>query len=229
MASLAQLLAHHGCILVADAASTCVQVGLLRAGQPALWRRSEDEAGKALFALTEASLADAGLRLAEVPAFAFCAGPGSMLGARTIAMALRTWQVLGPRPAFAYSSLELLARSLAAAGAGRPFAVITDARRDTWNLITVDSRGALSPLTRAASADVAASAMPVYCPTSFRAFAPPPVATLDCAYDVGAALERFPDADLFSEAAAPDSFQHEPPDYKKWSSQVHSAATAPRK
>src|SRR5258708_30764565 len=105
MSSLTQLLASHGRLLVLDASSTRVQVGLLRTGIPALWRGFDAEAGTGNFAGTEAVLQEAGSMLADIGAFVFCEGPGSMLGTRTVAMALPTWQVLKPRPAYAYQSL----------------------------------------------------------------------------------------------------------------------------
>lgn len=228
MASLAQLLAQHGCILVLDAASTRIQVGLLRVGQPALWRASTDESGKALFALTDETLRAAGLALGDVRAFAFDAGPGSMLGVRTAAMALRTWQALAPRPTYAFHSLALLAHQLAAAGTPRPFAVISDARRETWHLVMADAQGVTPLPVRAPAADVAAFAGEVFLPTEFRAFSAAPRATRDSAFDVAAALAALPDADLFTSTEAPDAFQHEAPEYKKWTAEVHSAARATR-
>lgn len=224
MASLAQLLAAHGCILVVDAASTSVQVGLLRAGQPPLWRSSPDEAGKALFALADDALRAAGLTLADVRAFAFDAGPGSMLGVRTVAMALRTWQALAARPAYQFQSLALLARGLA--HAGHTGAVIADARRDTWHVVAFGAPDRVAPLRRVPAAELAADSAPLWQPAAFRAWSPPPRATQDCAFDLAALLAAHADADLFHATDAPDAFQHEAPEYKKWSAQVHSAATA---
>lgn len=227
MASLAQLLAQHGCILVLDAASTRIQVGLLRAGQAAVWRTSGDESGKALFALTDDLLRAASLTLADVRAFAFDTGPGSMLGIRTAAMTLRTWQTLGARPTYAYFSLALLAHQLAARGTARPFAVISDARRDTWHLVAADASG-ITPLPRrATAAEVTAFAGDVFLPTEFRAFSPAPRATRDVGFDVAAVFAELPDVDLFTATDAPDAFQHEAPEYKKWTAEVHSAASVP--
>jgi len=229
MASLAQLLAHHDCILALDAASTETQVGLLHRAGPPVWHRSTDEAGKSLFKLTDACLQETGLRLDAVRAFLFCAGPGSMLGIRTAAMALRTWQALAPRPVYRYESLALLARELASAGHPAPFSVIADARRDTWHTVTVDATGRVLPLQRVPTAELSARPETIWRPTAFRAWSQLPRAASDCPYDLAAILARHPDADWFELTDAPDAFQHEAPDYKKWSAQVHSAATAPRK
>lgn len=224
MATLAQLLAAHDCILAVEAAATTVQVGLLRRAQPPIWRSSPDEAGKALFALADEVLRAAGLTLTDVRAFLFDAGPGSMLGVRTVAMALRTWQTLAPRPAYQFQSLTLLAHQLARAG--HTGAVIADARRDTWHAVEFAAPGRIAPLRRVPSAELAAAVMPLWQPTAFRAWSPPPRAAHDCAYDVAALLSAHADADLFAATDSPDAFQHEAPEYKKWSAQVHSAATA---
>lgn len=226
MLSLAQLLAHHGCVLVLDAASTTVHVGLLRAGQPAIWRSSADEAGRAVFQLTETCLSDASLKLAAVRAFVYCSGPGSMLGVRTVAMALRAWQALEARPAFAYLSLPLLAHELAHSGAPRPFVVIADARRDTWHAVNVSAQGGIGALQRTPSADLAAGTSTLYQPAAFRAWASAPRTAQACDYDLPHLLERHGNVPLLHETPAPDAFQHEAPEYKKWSAQVHSAATA---
>lgn len=227
MATLAQLLASHGCILVLDAASTRLQVGFLRRDRPAIWRRAEGEAGKALFALTDACLREAELTLADVRAFAFCAGPGSMLGVRTVAMALRTWQTLAPRPTFQFESLHLIALDLARAGHPRPFAVIADARRDSWHALEVHADATLAPLRRVPAAELAGATHDLWQPTPLRAWSPPPRVTRACDYDLAPLLAQHADADVFHVTSAPDAFQHEAPDYKKWSAQVHSAASVP--
>lgn len=225
MATLTQLLANHGCILVLDAASTNVQVGLLRTSAAPIWRAAPEEAGKALFTGADGCLREAELTMKDVTAFAFCEGPGSMLGVRTTAMAVRTWQAELPRPAFHYQSLPLIAHELARTGAALPLTVIADARRDTWHAIKVATDGYPSSLRRLATATLAESPEVLYQPTSLRAWATPPKPTQPCDYNVAALFAAHADKELFSGTLAPDAFQHEAPDYKKWSAQVHSAAT----
>jgi tRNA threonylcarbamoyladenosine biosynthesis protein TsaB len=226
MATLAQLLASHGCILVLDAASTTVQVGLLRRGLPPAWQRSAEESGQALFTGAEGCLRDAGVALREVAAFVFCEGPGSLLGIRTAAMAIRTWQVETPRPAYRYQSLALVARELCRSGGTPPFSVIADARRDAWHCVRVTD--AVQPMRRVAAAELAGSEELLYQPKAFRSWAAPPRAARDCGYDVAALFVHQADQDMFTATEAPDAFQYEAPVYKKWSAQVHSAATAQR-
>jgi tRNA threonylcarbamoyladenosine biosynthesis protein TsaB len=224
MPSLTQLLASHGSLLVLDAASTRVQVGLWRAAASPCWHSSEDEAGTGIFAGAEAVLRAAQMKIGDIGAFVFCEGPGSMLGTRTIAMALRTWQVLKPRPAYAYQSLAVAAR-LAWTQAPRAFSVIADARRDTWHSQAVGADGAMPPLQR-----LTATALPDgewLTPGNFRSWAQPPRPAAVCSYHLAEIFPVLADGDFFRPVPAPDAFQHEAPAYKKWSAQVHSAATRP--
>src|SRR5438128_653507 len=108
MSSLRQMLADFGSVLLLDAASARVQVGLLHRDQPARWASSDDESGVAVFRCLE----QLSIEPAEAGAFVFCDGPGSVLGVRTVAMAIRTWNVLKLRPVFAYHSLAIVARAL---------------------------------------------------------------------------------------------------------------------
>src|SRR6267142_6499721 len=108
MPGLRQLAADHAPLLILDAASARVQVGVWRRDGTSDWQSSDEEAGIGVFRGIE----KLGVRVADVGAFVFCDGPGSILGIRTVAMALRTWVLLKPRPVFGYSSLALVAHAL---------------------------------------------------------------------------------------------------------------------
>lgn len=225
MPSLTQLLASHGRLLLLDAASSRVHVGLLHSGVPALWHTSAQEAGIGLFAGVDAVLKSSGLGLSDIGAFVFCEGPGSMLGTRSVAMAIRTWQTLSPRPAYRYQSLRLLAHDLHRADPGSSFALIADARRDTWHCVISNAQG-VQPLRRAPSAEIAAMSEGLIMPADFRLWATPPRPATICPYDVAAMVHTHSDADLWTATDVPDAFQHEAPEYKKWSAVGHSSATA---
>src|SRR4051812_13913933 len=83
MPSFRHLLRNHTPLLLIDASSTRVQVGLLNTETSANWITLDGEAGLAIFQAVERL----GVDLAAVRAFAFCEGPGSILGVRTAAMA----------------------------------------------------------------------------------------------------------------------------------------------
>ena len=97
MPSLRHLLTEHPTLLLIDAASTRVQVGLWHQDLVS-WQIDEAEAGTAVFSCTEKLLAERNLTIADLNAYIFCEGPGSVLGIRTSAVALRTWRVLNPAP-----------------------------------------------------------------------------------------------------------------------------------
>ncbi len=101
MPSLRQLHARCPRLLILDAASLVVQVGWLEIGRTPAWVALEEEAGSGLFR----ALDELGKRPRDADAFGFCEGPGSILGIRSAAVALTTWQALRERPSFAYRSL----------------------------------------------------------------------------------------------------------------------------
>jgi tRNA threonylcarbamoyladenosine biosynthesis protein TsaB len=224
MARLSELLATHGSILVLDAASQRVQVGLLRAGQPILWQDTADEAGRGVFAGTETVLRHDGSSIDKIGAFLFCEGPGSMLGTRTVAMALRTWLTLQPRPTYSYQSLALAGYFAWSRQPGRDFTVIADARRDTWHCQSVRADGSLPPLQRLPASELPKGELVT--PGDFRTWAPPPRPVASCSYELAEIFPTIADGNYFTATDTPEAFQHAAPEYKKWSSQAHSAATA---
>jgi len=214
MPSLRQLLAKHPTLLLIDSASARVQVGLWTKGEiePPRWRTSDTEAGTGVFECVEALLNESGLRITQVNAFVFCEGPGSVLGIRTAAVALRSWRVIAPAAAtYAYQSLDLVARSL-----NRPEVnVIADARRDTWHVMRTGSS-----LQRVPSAELHGE---LVMPEHFRHWTPLPAGLKTTRYDLPELLAGLPDADLFRSVTAPDAFTHEEPSYVTWTPQIHQA------
>jgi tRNA threonylcarbamoyladenosine biosynthesis protein TsaB len=209
MPSLSQILRGHSPLLLIDAASARVQVALLDAGAPPRWSGRTDEAGVAVFECLDELDAE----IDAVRAFAFCEGPGSILGIRTSAMALRVWGVLRPRPIFAYIGLAVVARAV-----GRPeVGVIADARRGQWHRIADGGS-----LERVAASELSGELLT---PEGFRHWDPLPPRTAPTPYDLAAllALPQVAGADLFRETRAPDAFLHEEPSYAKWTPQIHRA------
>jgi tRNA threonylcarbamoyladenosine biosynthesis protein TsaB len=214
MSSLHEILAAHAPLLLLDAASTRVQVALFDAQGTARWAAADEEAGVALFRGVESL----GVDLASVRAFAFCEGPGSILGIRTAAMALRTWTALAPRPVFAFRSLELVAHDLARRGPRENFSVIADARRGAWHCAEVQA-GTAGPLRRVNASELAGD---LFMPENFRTWAAKPAEAKATSYDLATLLPRVAGADLFRATGAPDAFLHEEPSYQTWNPQVHS-------
>ncbi len=227
MPSLSQLLTSHHCLLVFDAASTQVQVGLLRSDHAAVWQTTSEEAGRGIFTGVRAILNETQIALDAIEAFVFCEGPGSMLGTRTVAMAIRTWQVLKPRPAYAYQSLAVAGHFERSKNGHRNFAVIADARRETWHHQSVGTGPGMAPLCRLPAAEVPGGELVT--PEHFRAWAQSPRPAGICSYDLAKIFPALNDGDFFRAVAAPDAFQYEAPEYKKSPARIHSLLTADKK
>jgi tRNA threonylcarbamoyladenosine biosynthesis protein TsaB len=211
MSSLRQILAAHAPLLVIDAASTVTQVGWLTSDSSVAWQTSTDEAGVAIFQCIEKLTAEAGADVNAAGAFVFSDGPGSVLGIRTVAMALRTWNVLKPRPVFAYCSLALVAHAL-----GREeVTVIADARREAWHAYQI-GRG----LRRVPASELHGE---LIMPENFRNWSALPPSVGRVPYSVAELLPRAGDIDLFQPTDAPDAFLHEEPSYVRWTPQIHRA------
>jgi len=212
MPSLRHLLAEHPTLLLIDAASTRVQVGLWHKGSES-WQIEEAEAGTAVFSCTEKLLTASNLTIANLNAYVFCEGPGSVLGIRTSAVALRTWGVLNPASSYAYQSLTLAAHALAKPEVN----VIADARRDSWHVQRLGET-----LRRVPTAELAGECV---MPEGFRHWTPLPANLGRTSYDLSALLARpaLLDADLFHPSAEPDAFMHEEPSFVTWTPQVHQA------
>jgi tRNA threonylcarbamoyladenosine biosynthesis protein TsaB len=209
MPSLSQILRDFSPLLLIDAASDSVQAGLLDGARGPRWSRRKEEAGVGIFQCLDELDAD----IASVGAFAFCSGPGSILGIRTSAMALRMWTVLKPRPTFSYIALAVVAEAVGRADV----AVIADARRGLWHR---QVRG--GSLERVPAEDLSGE---LIMPEGFRHWDPLPPGATETSYDLASllALPAVATADLFREAASPDAFLHAEPSYAKWTPQIHRA------
>jgi tRNA threonylcarbamoyladenosine biosynthesis protein TsaB len=209
MPSLRHILAAQVPVVLLDTASSRGQVAWLTSPDlaTARWATSEEETGVGLFR----ALDSLGIDVNAAAAFIFCDGPGSVLGIRTAAMALRTWNVLKPRPVFTYCSLALVAHALARPGVG----VIADARRDAWHHYTIGGK-----LRRLPAAELAGE---LVTPARFRHWSTPPAGIQTVPYDLADLLPRVLEADLLRPTDAPDAFLHEEPSYVTWTPQIHRA------
>jgi tRNA threonylcarbamoyladenosine biosynthesis protein TsaB len=216
MPSLGDLLSRHASVLWIDAASASVQAGILAANEPARWTQVEGDAGTGVFT----AVAQLGVNLGRVEAFVFCEGPGSILGIRTSAMAIRAWNAVRTRPVYAYRSLELVARSLHRAHVS----VIADARRETWHCLTTDADGAPTPLRRIPTASLNGN---LATPAGFRCWSALPAGAIETVpYDLASLVPALGRADLLRPTEDPDAFLHEEPTYVTWTPQVHQSPTA---
>jgi tRNA threonylcarbamoyladenosine biosynthesis protein TsaB len=209
MPSLSQILRDHSPLLLIDAASQRIQAGLLDASAPPRWASRTEEAGVGVFECLD----ELGVEIGSVRSFAFCEGPGSILGIRTSAMALRVWNALRARPMFGYFGVAVVAEAV-----GRPgVAIIADARRGMWHRQV--KGGALE---RVPATGLSGELMT---PAGFRHWDPLPAGTAETPYDLASllALPSVAAADLFREAPSPDAFQHQERAYARWTPQIHRA------
>lgn len=118
--------------------------------------RSEEGALEATFACAEQALASAGLKFADLRSFAVCVGPGSMLGIRVTAMAVRTWAALRPCEVWVWEPLVALAAAARLRGETGAFSVVSESRLKRWHVVSVDATGAPSPARECEVEQVAA-------------------------------------------------------------------------
>lgn len=216
MPSLRDLQAAHGPLLLLDAASAVIHAGWLERTKAPRWVAVEEEAGAGVFRALEQLEADVG----AAGSFVLCEGPGSILGIRTSAAAVRIWHGFQPRPLYTYRSLELLAHVRAEPG----LTLIADARKQSWHALTLDAAGRPGPIRRI---EAPLLRPPLATPAGFRHWSPlPPAAVVVVPYDVPALWQRAEAADLLRATSRPDAFLHEEPRYATWTPRIHRPETA---
>lgn len=208
-------------VLFIDTASAVGWTGLAvgGGGGHARWCRHTEQAGVGLFRGVERMLREAGMALAEVESAVFCEGPGSLLGVRIAAMAVRTWREMPrPRPlrVFGYRSLELLAAALVADGRAGPFMVVSDARRAAWNCLEVAAGGRPGPIVRRPATEPFPEGVPVFHGEEFPRWQALPPGAVAVPYRPDRLPALAAAHALLRETAAPDAFLTEAPSYRPW-------------
>ena len=144
------------CLVLDGSARHGVRVGVLQGGRWVAEAYSEEGALEATFACAEQALAKAGLQFADLRAFAVCVGPGSMLGIRVTAMAVRTWAALQPCEVWVWEPLVALAAAVRLRGEAGAFHVVSESRLKRWHVVSVDAAGLPSPARECELEQVAA-------------------------------------------------------------------------
>lgn len=165
---------------------------------------------------------ESGARVRDMDGFIFCEGPGSMLGVRITAMAIRGWQSFfpAPRPVFSYYSLEAAARLLRAGGEMRGMSVISDARRGFWNVFQFHREDAAGRLERWPAERLGALAQPVYRLEEPRK-TPCPVEAAGAGYDLSPAAGIFCSRDFLRVNDVVEAYAPELADFRKWAPERH--------
>ena len=132
-------------------------MGVLSGGRWVGQGLSPDGALEGLFGCVEVALAEAKLKLSDIRSLALCVGPGSVLGIRIAALAVRSWSALEPRPIFVWESLAGIARSALTAGEKGPFLVAVESRLKRWHALEVSADGSLGAPFEAEAAQLNSS------------------------------------------------------------------------
>lgn len=146
-----------------------------------------------------------------------------MLGIRIAAMAIRGWQALldDPLPVFSYSSHEWLARRQLTLGTPPPFHVISDARRNHWNVTSVLEPGVVSPVRQILAEEIPHLPGPLYRMEEIvRAQPPIPVREM-LLYDLKEDPALFLEPNFARFTEIPDALILAGPEYKKWTAERH--------
>ena len=149
--------AHEPCLVLDGSARAGVRVGVLSGGRWVGQGLSPDGALEGLFGCVEVALAEAKLKLGDIRSFALCVGPGSVLGIRIAALAVRSWSALEPRPIFIWESLAGIARSALTVGEQGPFLVAVESRLKRWHALEVSADGSLGAPFEAEAAQLNSS------------------------------------------------------------------------
>jgi len=212
--------APEPCLVLDGSARAGVRVGVLSGGRWAGQGVSPDGALEGLFGCVEAALAEAKVPLAEVRSFALCVGPGSVLGIRIAALAVRSWSALAPRPVFVWESLAALARSALAVGEQGPFLVAVESRWKRWHALEVAADGSLGAPFEAEAAQLNASGRRLFaCGEVAAAALPAHIAVPPPWSDLPALLAQ---PGFLREEARPDAL-NVAQDFATWSGERHRA------
>ncbi len=212
-------------LLVLDTSSRKTWVGLILSSDSLISKSEEQDPSKTLFKLVDALLLESGISLDDLKSIAFCAGPGSMLGARTASMAIRAWKGIGvpaSQNIFYYNSLQIGALIAAKAFNGNGL-VVTDARRSSWNSLPfpLTEGSELSLLTNEAleSSETKAISFAEF-PSWTKTEAPLEILSYDPTpiFESQAFLSILEPTD----EASPLTIRSN--EYKKWDAKIHSAS-----
>lgn len=211
-------------ILLTDCSAPGVRVGVLDpSGWPA-YCRLEGETVAELFKAVDQVLKGSGLSLEDLGGFTYCEGPGSTMGIRINAMAIRTWnQITGtPKPVYAYRSLPaaalLIQEQQPRSGS---FSLFSDLRKNAWNALRCGPDSAGASITVVHARELETWPRPFYF-LQQRLHSPSrPEEALDLDYDLKPVgpLQAF--AHLWRQADPPGVFQTTRTEFKKWTPTRH--------
>lgn len=211
-------------LLLIDASSPTIQVGILHQGQWKAMIGAQAQALESIFTSVEACLQSAQINLKNITGFIHCTGPGSVLGIRLAATAIHGWRALPAwknAPVYNYQSLALVIAQLKETHANKAsdhsFYAVSEARHDKWNLgssrsdsIEIVSLDQINQLKA-----------PVYHLKQRKSWSHAPDNAITYEINFQQAATVFAHASFLKQSNTPEIFEAKAPQYKQWDSERH--------
>ncbi|MEM7672396.1 MAG: hypothetical protein AAF212_03555 [Verrucomicrobiota bacterium] len=213
--------------LVLDASHPTVEIGIIGANGWLAHECAGAPALSSLFDLTKKCFQTANLSLDKITSYVQCMGPGSILGIRLTAMAIKTWRGIYPNTScLTYTSLDLARRSISLRNSEEAFRIVTDWKRNAWHLIESDDRTITSIDTETLSSS---TGQKTFYLTQRKSWESPPLEVTEIQYSIKA-LPRIlsVQSDVLTQSTEPGLFQHHEPVYQKWGPSRHGKDSATR-
>jgi tRNA threonylcarbamoyladenosine biosynthesis protein TsaB len=204
------------CLVIDGSAREGVHVGIILDGK---WVAESSLSAGALEVTTDLAadvLRKAKLKFTDIKSYAVCIGPGSMLGIRVSAMAVKTWATLYQRPIYVWESLNILAEFALSQGMKPPFAVINESRLKRWNMLLVKSSEQFEATRELEVDEVITLGLPVYVNHSTPLF-PKAILATDIWMHLPGLFEK---SDCLRFESKPDAL-NPAADYAQWSGERH--------
>jgi tRNA threonylcarbamoyladenosine biosynthesis protein TsaB len=212
--------------LVMDASNPACFTGVLDPNNQWLAHKSvEGPALETLFTEVEVVLQEAKIPLQGISRFIYCEGPGSTLGLRLAAMAIRTWRSLHHEtlPCYAYNGLQLAAHCLLRDDPSLTEALlVADWKKDAWNAVTLQEGqvSACKPINNATLEDWKGSK---YHLPQRKGWQAPPSETATLHYNPERLDEIMDAPGLLQPVNSPEPFASAPVNFQKWIPDRHRA------
>lgn len=243
----------NGPILVLDACSSELQVGLFQREAWLARASVEGEVLATLFSTVEELFEKTGLGVGDLAGHMMASGPGSLLGLRITAIALEGWRRLGPQPPpplWTYRASALAAASLSPSRQlSSPCHFLAAFRRTRWSVYSTDGLGESGRAGHSRTPTLSGTAEPsgtwqvldteelealpgtlLTLPLG-RLQVTTPARAIAIPYSIEDIPRRFhheESSTLFIRVERPEIFLPETPQFARWSGQTHGSATAPK-
>ncbi len=217
-------------LLILDSASTNISIGIrLNPSDAGVWYDSDEQAGISIFRGIEFCLKKSQTTFKDLSSILYCAGPGSMLGIRTAAMALRTWlhTAQSSLSIYQYKSLSLAAAERCLSNNSVPFTIVLDARRSRWHTLTITEQNWQENIQSITSEDLSQIQHEIFLPEGFATWTELSFPFQKCSYTPHLFADTSFLRKLAYKTTSPNVFMTEKPIYQKWDATIR-AQTKPK-